>query len=36
VVDIRGRTGKDPNANVAVDIEAQAFLELLTERVGSL
>ena len=36
VVDVWCRTGRDPNARVAVDIDAPAFVELLVERVGSL
>ena len=36
VVDRRRRTGRPPNAHVALDVEAEAFLELLLERVASL
>jgi inosine-uridine nucleoside N-ribohydrolase len=36
VVDVWRRTGREPNAHVAVDIDAPAFVELLVERVGSL
>jgi inosine-uridine nucleoside N-ribohydrolase len=36
VVDVWRRTGREPNAHVAVDIDADAFLELLVERIGSL
>jgi inosine-uridine nucleoside N-ribohydrolase len=36
VVDLWRRTGKQPNAHVGVDIDAEAFLELLVERVSSL
>ena len=36
VVDLWRRTGRAPNANVAVGIDAAAFVELLVERVGSL
>jgi inosine-uridine nucleoside N-ribohydrolase len=36
VVDVWRRTGRAPNAHVAVDIDAPAFVELLVERVGSL
>jgi inosine-uridine nucleoside N-ribohydrolase len=35
-VDWRGREGWQPNAKVAVDIDADAFAELLLERVASL
>ncbi len=35
-VDLWGRMGWEPNAHVAVDIDADAFLELLIERVSSL
>jgi inosine-uridine nucleoside N-ribohydrolase len=35
-VDLRGRVGWEPNAQVAVDIDAQAFVELLVERISSL
>jgi inosine-uridine nucleoside N-ribohydrolase len=36
VVDLWRRTEHEPNAHVGVDIDAQAFIELLVERVGSL
>ena len=36
VVDVWRRTGRGPNAHVAVDIDAPAFVELLVERIGSL
>jgi inosine-uridine nucleoside N-ribohydrolase len=36
VVDLWRRTGNEPNAHVAVDIDADAFLELLLERIMSL
>ena len=36
VVDVWRRTGREPNARVAVDIDAEAFLALLEERIGSL
>ena len=35
-VDRWGRMGWPPNANVAVDVDAQAFLDLLEERIMSL
>ena len=35
-VDLWGRTGKEPNAHVGVDVDAAAFFELLLERVASL
>ena len=35
-VDLRGRVGWEPNAHVAVDIDADAFIELLVERISSL
>jgi inosine-uridine nucleoside N-ribohydrolase len=35
-VDLRGRVGWEPNAHVAVDIDADAFVELLVERISSL
>jgi len=35
-VDWRGREGWQPNAKVAVDVDADAFAELLIERVASL
>lgn len=36
VVDLWRRTGKEANADVGVDIDADAFLELLCERIESL
>jgi inosine-uridine nucleoside N-ribohydrolase len=36
VVDLWRRTGLDPNADVGVDIDAPAFLELLCERIEGL
>jgi inosine-uridine nucleoside N-ribohydrolase len=36
VVDVWRRTGLEPNAQVAVDIEAEAFLELLLQRLARL
>jgi inosine-uridine nucleoside N-ribohydrolase len=36
VVDVWSRTGRAPNAHVGVDVEADAFLELLVERIASL
>jgi inosine-uridine nucleoside N-ribohydrolase len=36
VVDLWRRTGNEPNAKVAVDIEAEAFLSLLVERLSRL
>jgi inosine-uridine nucleoside N-ribohydrolase len=36
VVDVWRRSGREPNAKVAVGIDAAAFVELLVERVGSL
>ena len=35
VVDLWRRTGKEPNAHVGVGIDAEAFLELLVERVST-
>jgi inosine-uridine nucleoside N-ribohydrolase len=35
-VDLRGRVGWEPNAHVAVGIDAGAFVELLVERLSSL
>lgn len=35
-VDLRGRVGWEPNAHVGVDIDADAFVELLVERISSL
>jgi inosine-uridine nucleoside N-ribohydrolase len=36
VVDLWRRTEREPNAQVGVDIDADAFLELLVERINSL
>jgi inosine-uridine nucleoside N-ribohydrolase len=36
VVDVWRRTGLEPNANVAVDIDAERFLALLLERLAGL
>ena len=36
VVDLYRRTGAEPNARVAVGIDAEAFLDLLEERIASL
>jgi len=36
VVDVWRRTGREPNARVAVGIDADGFIELLLERLGSL
>jgi inosine-uridine nucleoside N-ribohydrolase len=36
VVDLWGRTDREPNAHVGVDIDAEGFLELLIERINSL
>jgi inosine-uridine nucleoside N-ribohydrolase len=36
VVDLWRRTEREPNAHVGVDIDADAFLELLVERINSL
>jgi inosine-uridine nucleoside N-ribohydrolase len=36
VVDLWRRTEREPNAHVAVDVDADAFLELLIERINSL
>jgi inosine-uridine nucleoside N-ribohydrolase len=36
VVDLRGVTGREPNADVGVDVEADRFLELLVSRLASL
>jgi inosine-uridine nucleoside N-ribohydrolase len=35
-VDVWRRTGLEPNANVAVGIDSQAFLDLLLERLAKL
>ena len=36
VVDLWRRTEREPNAHVGVDVDADAFLELLVERINSL
>ena len=36
VVDVWRRSGREPNAHVGVDIDADGFLELLVERLNSL
>jgi purine nucleosidase len=36
VVDVWRRSGREPNSHVAVDIDADGFLELLIERLNSL
>jgi inosine-uridine nucleoside N-ribohydrolase len=36
VVDQRGVTGREPNADVGVDVDAGRFLELLVSRIASL
>jgi inosine-uridine nucleoside N-ribohydrolase len=36
VVDLRGVTGREPNAEVGVDVDADRFLELLVSRIASL
>ena len=36
VVDLWNRTGRAPNAHVGVDLDAEAFFDLLVERIGSL
>jgi inosine-uridine nucleoside N-ribohydrolase len=36
VVDVWRRTGREPNANVAVEIDSEAFLELLVGRLAAL
>jgi inosine-uridine nucleoside N-ribohydrolase len=36
VVDLRGVTGREPNADVGVEVEAERFLELLVSRIASL
>ena len=36
VVDVWGRTDRAPNAHVGVEVDAEAFLELLLERIASL
>jgi inosine-uridine nucleoside N-ribohydrolase len=35
-VDLRGRVGWEPNAHVAVGIDAEAFIALLVERISAL
>jgi inosine-uridine nucleoside N-ribohydrolase len=36
VVDVWRRSGREPNSNVAVDIDAEGFLDLLIERINDL
>jgi len=36
VVDLRGVTGREPNADVGVDVDAERFLELLVSRIALL
>lgn len=36
VVDLRGVTGREPNAEVGVDVDAPRFLDLLVSRIASL
>jgi inosine-uridine nucleoside N-ribohydrolase len=36
VVDLRGVTGREPNADVGLDVDADRFLELLVSRLASL
>ncbi len=36
VVDRLRRTGREPNADVAVDVDAEGFIGLLCGRIGSL
>jgi inosine-uridine nucleoside N-ribohydrolase len=36
IVDLRGVTGREPNAEVGVDVDAERFLELLVSRLASL
>jgi len=36
VVDLRGVTGRGPNADVGIDVDAERFLELLVSRIASL
>lgn len=36
VVDVWGRSGREPNAHAGVDIDADGFLELLVQRINSL
>jgi inosine-uridine nucleoside N-ribohydrolase len=35
-VDLWGRTGKEPNAHVGVDVDSPAFFELLLDRIAAL
>jgi inosine-uridine nucleoside N-ribohydrolase len=35
-VDLWGRAGWEPNCHVAVDVDADGFLELLVERISAL
>ncbi len=36
VVDLRGVTGREPNADVGIGVDAERFLELLVSRIASL
>jgi inosine-uridine nucleoside N-ribohydrolase len=36
IVDLRGVTGREPNAEVGVDVDAARFLDLLVSRLASL
>jgi inosine-uridine nucleoside N-ribohydrolase len=36
VVDLRGVSGREPNAEVGVDVDAGRFLELLVSRIAAL
>src|SRR4029078_5187640 len=36
VVDLRGVTDREPNADVGVDVDAKRFLEMLVSRIASL
>jgi inosine-uridine nucleoside N-ribohydrolase len=36
VVDLRGVTGREPNADVGIGVDAEGFLELLVSRIASL
>jgi inosine-uridine nucleoside N-ribohydrolase len=36
VVDLWRRTEREPNADVGVEVDGDAFLELLLERIGRL
>ena len=36
VVDLRGVAGREPNADVGVDVDAERFLELLVSRIAAL